>query len=310
MRHLRTFFCSFSCLASSLALAHHLGFNLWGCASCSLVDELPMSAALAWGGPGILLLVAYANLVDLRAGRIALFLGALCSLTLAFWMIRNNTFCEVCFLVHVGVVSAALTLIPKPRFVGPLFFSAAIIFTSTGGWDQFLTHQGVAFFRVRDHELIPNGQVYVLFTDPECPRCQLAEAQIRKLPQPPQILYRWTLLPHTMYRSVRAATLVEMARANDSASFDRVLRQLQEAQPPLTDKVLLSAARRAGIGASAQGWLDDPSERVLIAIANDQTTSQELNIRALPALAELSSPDATGTRTLHLVPFSAIGVQP
>ena len=81
MRPLRIFFCLFAGCASLVALAHHLGFDLWGCASCSFVNELPMSAALAWGGPVALFALAYALFAELRWAKAALGLAALGSLT-------------------------------------------------------------------------------------------------------------------------------------------------------------------------------------------------------------------------------------
>jgi len=309
MRPLRIFFCLFAGCASLVALAHHLGFDLWGCASCSFVNELPMSAALAWGGPVALFALAYALFAELRWAKAALGLAALGSLTLGWWMVHRHTLCPVCMLVHIGVLSAALSLLPKPRAASPLFFSLAITFAATGGWDLFGTEQGVAIFRPRAHEAVPSGRVYVLFTDPQCPRCKLVEERIAAKGQSVQLLYRWTLLPQDLYRSIRACALLEMARAAGPEAFERLRLELQKTAPPLTDEALLDAAARAALGTEAQGWLDSPAEAVLIAIAADQTTSEELNIQSLPALAELSGADATGTRMLRLVPFSEIGVR-
>ncbi len=309
MKHLRIFFCLFSGCAALVALAHHLGLDLWGCASCSFVNELPLSAALAWGGPPALFALAYALFSERRGAKAALGVAALGSLTLAWWMIHNNTLCPVCMLIHIGVVSAALSLLPKPRALAPLFFSLAIVFAATGGWDRFGTEQGVAIFRPRGQETIPGGKVYVLFTDPECPRCRMVEDQMAAKPEPLNVLYRWTLLPHDTYRSIRAVALLEMARDKSPEAFERLRRELQKAAPPLTDTALLDAAANAALGAEAQAWLDVPAEAALISIAGDQTTSKELNIQSLPALAELSGPDPTGTRMLRLVPFSEIGVR-
>jgi hypothetical protein len=309
MRQLRAFFCLFAGCAALVALAHHLGFDLWGCASCSFVNELPMSAALAWGGPPALFGLAYALFTGRRGANAALCLAALGSMTLGGWMVHNNTLCPVCMLAHIGVLSAALSLVPKAPALSPLFFSLAITFAATGGWEKFGTEQGVAIFRPRDHEVIPSGMVYVLFTDPECPRCRMVESQMAAKPQPLNVLYRWTVLPQDTYRSMRAAALLEMARAKSPLAFETLRLALQKTAPPLTDKTLLDAAATAGLGAEAPGWLDGPAEAALIAIAGDQTTSKELNIQSLPALAELSGADATGTRMLRLVPFSQIGVR-
>lgn len=72
----------------------------------------------------------------------------------------------------------------------------------------------------------------------------------------------------------------------------------------------MSAATKVGFGAVAKGWLEHPTERVLIAIEGDQAIASAMKIESLPALAELSEPDITGTRMLKLVPFSAIGISP
>jgi hypothetical protein len=310
MKALRIFFCIFSLCASLVALAHHLGYDLWGCASCSFVNELPMSAALAWGGPVVLLALAYALFAELRWAKAALALAAVGSVTLGWWMVHRNTLCPVCMLVHIGVVSAALSLVPaKARAISPLFFSLAITFAATGGWDIFGTEQGIAIFRPRGQEVIPSGKVYVLFTDPQCPRCKLVENQIAARPQPIHILYRWTLLPQDTYRSIRACALLEMARAKSPEKFARLRQEIMQLVPPLTDAAMLDAAAQAGLGEEARGWLDDPAETALNAIAEDQTTSRELRIQSLPALAELYGPDPSGTRMMRLVPFSDIRVR-
>jgi hypothetical protein len=231
-------------------------------------------------------------------------------MALGWWMIQRHTICPVCMLVHIGVISSALTLLPgKLRAVSPLFFSLAVAFAATGGWDLFGTEQGIAIFRPRDHEAIPSGKVYVLFTDPECPRCRMVEEQIATKARTVNVLHRWTLLPHDTYRSIRACALLEMARAKSPEDYERLRQEIQRTALPLTDAALLEAAARAALGDQARAWLDTPGETALIAIAGDQTTSRELDIQSLPSLAELSGPDASGTRMLRLVPFSEIGVR-
>lgn len=310
MRQIRTSFCAFSFVASLAALVQHFGVDLWGCASCSLVNDLPISKALAWLGPPILAALVYGQYVDVKWAKVGLVIAACGSSTLITWMILHNTVCIVCMLVHIGVLSAALCLIPRVKFLGPLFFSVAVVFTATDGWDRLTGSRETGIFRPRDHETIPDGTAYVLFTDPECSRCQMAEAQISRLPKPPTILHRWTLLPQNTYRSIRAIALLEMTRTNKPELFEKLRSEILRTQPPLTDSALLAAATKTGLANQAKSWLDQPSENVLIAIEGDQTTSQELKIESLPALAVLSAPDATGTRTLHRVPFSAIGLPP
>jgi hypothetical protein len=101
-----------------------------------------------------------------------------------------------------------------------------------------------------------------------------------------------------------------MARAHDPNDFEKLRVELLNISPPLNDDVLLSASAKVGLGALAKGWLEQPSERVLIAIDGDQTIAQAMKIQSLPALAELSDADITGMRTLKLVPFSSIGLSP
>lgn len=309
MRPLRIFFCLFSGCASLVALAHHLGLDLWACASCSFVEAIPLRAALVWGGPVALFALAYGLYTDRRGARVLLGAAAAGSASLAWWMVHNNTICPVCMLVHIGVLAAALSLVPRPRAISPVFFSVAVIFAATGGWDKFGTEQGVAIFRPRDNEAIPTGPVYVLFTDPQCPRCAMVEDQLAKRVPPLQVLYRWTLLPHDTYHSIRACALLEMARAQGPEPFERLRGELHKMAPPFTDPVLLEAAANAALGARARYWLDHPDEAALIAIAADQTTAEELRIQSLPALAALSPADPTGLRRLRLVPFSEIGIR-
>src|SRR5262245_26071702 len=99
MKSLRIFCCVFALCASLVALAHHLGADLWGCASCSFVNELPMSGLLAWGGPLLLLALTYVVFAERRGASVALCLAALGSLTLVWWMIQRHTICPVCMLV-------------------------------------------------------------------------------------------------------------------------------------------------------------------------------------------------------------------
>jgi hypothetical protein len=308
MKFLRVFFCGFSLIAALIALAQHLGFDLWGCASCSFVNETPMSFALAWGGPVVLTCLTYALHRNIKRSEIGLGAAAACSVVLVAWMILSNIICLVCIMVHIGVFGAALTLIPRPRLLAPLAFSLAIVFTATGGFDRFSVPQGTAVFRPRAGETIPDGKVFVLFTDPECGRCQLAESQIENLSVKPKLLYRWSLLPHTMYRSIRAAALVEMARIEDPDLSQSLRVALSKAPPPLTDSALLGIASKVGLGDKANAWLRSPSEAALSAITDDQSTTTELKLESLPALAELSAVDQYGQRTLRLVPLSKIGI--
>ncbi len=310
MRQLRTTFCLFSGVVAFLVLAQHLGMNLWSCASCSFVNQLPISAFIAWAGPVVLTVLTFGAYHDKRWANIGILLTVPVSLSLIVWMVTNSSICLLCMLVHSGVLAAALCLLPKVKVVGPLFFSLAIAFTTTGGWDRFLASSDVGVFRIRDREHIPEGKVYVLFTDPECSRCQAVEKQISKMSSPPNILHRWSLLPQNLYRSIRTATILEMARIQGEAEFDRLHSEILNSPPPYDDEAILSAASKAGLGGQASKWLEHPSERALIAIEDDQTTSQELKIRSLPALAELSQPDVTGMRTMRLVPFSSIGLSP
>jgi len=310
MRQLRIALCTFSVVAALIALAQHLGFNLWNCASCSSVNQIPLSVAIAWGGPVLLGVLVYGLYTEAKWSKYGLIAASCCSFVLVGWMISRNTICLLCMLVHIGVISAFLSLLPKPKFVGLLFFSLAVAFTATGGWDRFTVSSNIGIFQARDKENIPEGKVYVLFTDPECSRCQMAENEIAKLANKPTILYRWNLLPQNMYRSIRAATLLEMARSHDPNDFEKLRTELVNTSPPLNDDVLIKAATKFGLGALAKGWLEHPNERILIAIENDQSTAQAMKIQTLPALAELSDPDVTGTRTLKLVPFFAIGLGP
>jgi hypothetical protein len=308
MRYVRAAFCAFSLVASLIALAHHLGYNLWGCASCSFVDDIPMSAAMAWGGPVVLGALTYALYLDTEWAKIVLVLAAAGSLALLTWMLRNNSVCHICVLIHIGVLSATLSLVPKSNFLGILFFSLAIAFATTGGLDQFEGQAGTAIFRPRKNEIIPPGHVFVLFGDPECTRCQMIETSLEKNSDHPQVLYRWALLPHSMYRSVRAATLMEMARIVSPANFEVLRKELARTNPPLTDDKLIEAARKSGVKGPVKEWLVSPSEQALMAIDDDHSTFQELGSKSLPTLAELSRPDASGMRTLRLVPFSVLGL--
>lgn len=308
MRALRIFFCGFAFVASLLALAHHLGFDLWNCASCSLVDEMPMSSALAWGGPIVLLALTVLLYRDQKAAPYLLAGAGVASAGLVAWMFQRNTVCEVCMLVHIGVLSAALALIPRAGYAAPFLFSLAVAFSGTGGWQRLTVEQGVAMFVPRSGETVPQGKVYVLFSDPECGRCQLVEGQIAAMAAKPNVLYRWFLLPQKTYRTIRAVAMLEMARGE--GAFDRLLEKIRTATPPLDDAAIKKAAAGAGLAAKADKWLTSPDEAVLNAIGDDQQTARALGIESLPALAELSPPGPDGVRMLRRVPFSAIGIQP
>lgn len=310
MKHATVLYCLFSLVGALIALANHLGLGLWGCASCSFVSEIPAGSFLAWCGPVVLSALTYLAHRESRWRVPAIGAAAAGSLGLIAWMITSHTVCTICMLVHIGVVSAAISLIPKSAFPSVVLFSLAIAFTATGGLERFASPQGEAIFRARPREQISPGKVFVLFTDPQCERCHLVEEQIQQLAKPPMLIRRWCLLPHSMYRSIRAATLVEMTRAKAPESLERLQDILSHAKVPLTDEVLLDAARRSGIGDKASEWLANPAEQALVAIDEDQTTARELGIQSLPALAELSEPDLTGIRTMKLVPFSAIGIGP
>lgn len=308
MRQLRTFFCGFSFVAAAVALALHLGLNLWTCASCSFVNEQPISGPLAWLGPAITGALAVASYLDKKQVGAAIGICTLGSLALVGWMLSNNSVCKACLLVHLGVISAALTFVPKAKFLAPAVFSFVIAFVSTEGLEHYIGANAKAVFQPREAETIPDGPVYVLYTDPECSRCQMAEAAIEKLETKPNILYRWILLPQNLYRTIRAAAVLESARIESPKAFDSLRIALFTTPGPLTDEQILSAAKRAGLEQKARGWLASPDVRALTAIEGDQQYTKDLQIESLPALAMLSAPDATGTRTLVRVPFSAIGL--
>lgn len=310
MRYLHAGFCAFAFVASLIALANHAGLDLWGCASCSFVRDMPLSPVLACGGPALLAALTYGLYKEAKWAKIGLVAAGVGSVALMNWMIQSRTICLVCVLVHIGTVSAAVSLVPRAGAVACLLFATGVIFTATGGWDRFASAQGTAVFRPRPREPIPEGSVYVLFTDPECERCRIIEKRIATLPSPPKILHRWSLLPHSMYRGVRAAAVFESARMRSPDAAERLRRELLSAQPPLSDAVLLAAAERAGLAAEAREWLDEPHPGALVAIDEDQATTKELGIQSLPALAELSAAGPGGVRTLRLVPFTAIGIRP
>lgn len=310
MRQLRTNFCAFSFVASIVALLHHLGFDLWTCASCSFVNELPISSALAWLGPVATAVLAAGCYFNKPWASYALGAVSIASVGLVAWMICHHAICLVCILVHTGLIAGALTLVPRAKFLGPLFFALALVFVVTDGFERFSVSNGTAIFSPRPREVIPTGPVYVLFTDPECSRCKMVEQQIEKMPRKPAILHRWTLLPQNTYRSIRVATMLEMAKLKGAEVFDNLRRELLNRQPPYTDAVLEEAGQAAGLGDQIKTWLDFPADSVLVDIQRDETTSIELKIESLPALAELLPPDRSGTRMLRLVPLSAIGINP
>jgi len=288
----------------------HLGFDLWGCASCSFVNELPVSSALAWAGPFVTGALAVATFAEVKWASYALGLVAVASAAQVGWMVTHQQICLICILVHVGLISAALTLVPRANWLGAIFFAVSIVFVGTEGLDRFATPHGIAIFSPRAKEVVPPDPVYVLFTDPECSRCKLVEESIEKLPSKPAILHRWTLLPQNRYRTIRVAAMLEMAKLRGAAEFEKLRLALLKRQPPYTDATIEEAGAEAGLGAEVKGWLDFPADTVLIDLQRDETTSLELKIESLPALAELLPPDKSGTRMMRLVPLQTIGVRP
>ncbi|MBS1709868.1 MAG: hypothetical protein JSS65_14235 [Armatimonadetes bacterium] len=220
---------------------------------------------------------------------------------MAAWMLSSRSVCPACLLVHLGVVAAALTLVPKAWWSGPTVFAVAMIFLSTGGWEKIGTARGTAVFRPRPGESVPQGDVYVLFTDPECGRCRLAEANLAAKPNL-QVLHRWVILPHGAYRTMRAAALVESVRLRSPQQARELIRLLASGPEELTDEAILHAASQAGVGPEARTWLTTPPNEAIAALEDDNTTAKELEIQSLPAMAKLSGPDATGSRRLTLLP--------
>jgi protein-disulfide isomerase len=255
-----------------------------------------------WVGPPALALLTIGLALDRKEARIAGLLAAVCSLALVAAMVQSRSLCTLCLLVHIGVISMAVSLAPKAVYAAGALFSLATVFTATGAWDAYSVQKGIAAFRPTPGESLPEGKVLVLFTDPECPRCRELERQWEKRPPRETILRRWCLLPHSMYRTLREAALLETARIEAPNRFEALRRETARIQPPITDEALLNAARRAGLGSEAVKWLASPSERALAAIADDQTSARELGIESLPALAELSGSGPPETRTMHLVP--------
>ncbi len=113
MRELRALFALFGAIAAGLALAQHLGFDLWNCATCSFVQAMPMSGVLAWGGPVVLITLAYGLFKEARWAKIGIGLASLVSLGLVAWMISHRTVCLLCMLTHIGVIAAGLASLPK-----------------------------------------------------------------------------------------------------------------------------------------------------------------------------------------------------
>ncbi|HLO99508.1 MAG TPA: hypothetical protein VK171_13015, partial [Fimbriimonas sp.] len=231
MRHLQLLFCGVALVAALVALVQHMGFDLWGCASCSAVKSLPISGVLAWGGPVVLGALIYGVAKEAKWVPWSLGAAACCSAALFFWMISQRTVCVVCVVAHVGIISAALTLIPKSSILAPSFFALGMVFTATDGWDRFTVVQGVGVFRPRPNEVIPEGKVYVMFTDPECSRCRVAEEALDMLTSKPVVLRRWFILPQTAYRSMRAAAMIEMARITKSSKSEALWKELKVAVP-------------------------------------------------------------------------------
>jgi hypothetical protein len=308
MSAVRAFFALFATVAALLALAQHLGLDLWNCATCSMVSDMPMSGLMAWVGPIALGILTYGLHKDLAWAKTGIAVAAIASIGLITWMLRHHTMCTLCMLTHIGVLAGAAACLPRVSKVAGPAFALAVAFTATGGWEPFTSQSGVGIFRPRDRETIPSGRVFVLFTDPECSRCHLVESQIENLRTKPSILIRWMILPQNAYRSIRAAALLESARISNDRLFQALHSDLSHQTPPLTDEVLTAMAQKHVQPGQITDWLESPPDRALVAIEEDQTTASELGIQSLPALAELSAPDRAGMRTLRRVPFSEIGL--
>ncbi|MBX3111770.1 MAG: hypothetical protein KF857_07145 [Fimbriimonadaceae bacterium] len=299
----RMFFLAYALVASGLALAMHLKQDLWACASCSFVDSQPFGAGLAWIGPPLLAALLVTTRKGWKFAALSLSGAAVVSLGLIAVMLRSGNLCPVCLAVHIGVLAAALSLLPRGVWWSSTFFGAALLFASTGGWDKLSDPVGVGVFRPRHWETVPAGDVVVLFSDPECERCRLAETRLAEDGQI-TVLHRWTLLPHGLYRTMRAAVAIEAASAEFGQSKGQAFREALFAKPPpYTDEVILDAARGVGMERQCRQWLTTPPAAALQALDDDQTTSDELGVRNLPAVAQLDPPDASGSRRLHLLPL-------
>lgn len=310
MKLLRLHLIAFSWFMSLLALFEQIGIDLWGCATCNLVKDLAVSSPLAYGGPVALAVLFFGVMKEWKVASLGVWLAAAAGIGLVLTMIQLETFCNVCFLTHSGLIAAALTTIPvRPLGLGlaTLVFASGVGFTGTGGWDKILEQRlRIASFTLRSYEKpIETERVFAIFSDPECVRCKQMEAEIiARLPEGVRVVHRWMLLPHTAYRTMRAANVVEGLSAKSLALGDRYREALYASVVPLTDPNLLAIGREIGCESDVAALLKAPGPGSLTALVDDHHAATELKIEELPSIAEVGPPDDHGLRKMRWVPTS------
>lgn len=308
MRPLRALFGSFAIFMAGLALAQQVNIDLWSCGSCSLVKDTRFAPWLAYGGVPALVVLAVLGWNDSRWFRVAAPLAGLTSVGLSAWMLRTTLICEVCLLTHVAVVALALTAVRAKAATGAAvaLFVLGVGSVGSGALDPVLeahARRTPLQYRVYEQAIPAGDKVVVLFSDPECTRCKREDlAVLLNPPSGVRVLHRWFLLPHSRYRTLRAAAAVEaVARSGpDREHAFRVL--LARETRPLTDRVLTTLADTAGVGALVRGALAEAHPATLDAISMDEAAGTALKFTSLPAVAVAEPPLQDGTR--FLVPGS------
>lgn len=311
MRPLRMLFGCFALFMALLAAAQQANVDVWGCATCSLVKDYAFSSYLAYGGPILLAALCFGLFKEVKWAPIVAIAGALAGLGLSFLMVSRGTICEICLLTHSSLIALALSFMPRAGTAVSIgAFVLGVGFTGTGGWTNLQESiLRASVFVPRPYEApIKDGEtVYVVFSDPECSRCRLLEQDMLKgLPPGVRVVHRWNLLPHGMYRSIRAATLIESLANDDPKKAEEFRIRLTQEWQPLSDEVLLSIAKKMGLESYAKSALANPQLKLLTWISDDARMASELGFEQLPAVAKVGPPDVQGVRTMRPATVEAV----
>lgn len=317
MRAVNLTFLLFAFFMALASLAHHLGAQIFGCPTCSLVKTESFSGLLAFGGPPALALLLAATYFRWKFSPILMAGAFVVSLGLVGWMLSTNKICELCMLVHTGVLAAGLAAIPRREaaLVSIVLFSGSIGFAGSGGWERYLApilRRTYFTPRSREAALPADKKVYVIFSSPDCGSCQQLEGLLSKVPAGTPIVHRWYLLARGRYRTLPAAVLTEVLLDKDPTFGEKFRQQLYA---PLADLKPDSLIKMAGpYRKLAEETLKNPPEEVLARLAEDETAATAgLKVDRLPmlAVADPAGPVETtgGIRLMHWEPVSKLPTQ-
>ncbi|MEI7986426.1 MAG: DsbA family protein [Armatimonadota bacterium] len=155
--------------------------------------------------------------------------------------------------------------------------------------NRILANQGPVAFKTRDYESRISDPAFVIFTDPLCVACRIAEKKVEAQPPNVRILFRWKLLPQHGDFALRIAAAIESTKTSELKKGNDFQKSVYTDPLPASDEDVILRAVKCGIDRQRIAeLLKFPEPSSLQTIKSDGELATKLQISAVPTLAKAS----------------------